>query len=437
MLLLLGLEMKPAAAQVNFDQELEELRNRQHSTQSEIETLRRQIERYRERLQQAGREYDEAYSRFTELSRLVAIQDEKIRQMEREQRQIEQEIELIHRNINSLEEELNRLIEEYQETLAYLYKHGRETELALLFTSASVNQLLVRSHYLGLFDQYRSEQEEEITARQREYEQARADLEEIQIRNDESLANIRQEKSELENREQELQQVVASLQRDQEQLTGQLQQHENELEQLNSTLTELIDEEANIQRLQRQEEERRRRLAEAEQIEDEDERSEAIARYSQPVTNVMAAVSEEELNAFEIGFRDSRGQLPWPVENGTITEKFGERVHPVFNTRTPNPGIDIATAARSQVRVVHDGYVFGVQPFTGFGDVVMVHHGQYITVYGNLSDIFVTRGAVLRRGDVIGLSGDEDSIRGEVLYFMIRDGSENVNPENWLQQTPP
>ena len=124
------------------------------------------------------------------------------------------------------------------------------------------------------------------------------------------------------------------------------------------------------------------------------------------------------------------------MEGGTITERFGERVHPVFRTRTSHPGIDIAVRSRSPVQVVHDGYVFAVQPFTGFGNVIMVHHGRYKTVYGNLSDVFVSRGQVLKSGDVIGLSGDENSIRGEVLFFMIRDGSNNVNPESWIRKSP-
>lgn len=428
---LLGAEI--SQAQSSYEERRNELQQQQEMTRSEIESLNQQIETYQNRLQLASERHEEMYQRYEELTRLIALQDERIRRMEQEQQQISREIRLVEENLAELRQELEELIARHQRTLTYLYKHGRTTELALILTSASINQLLVRSTYLARFNEYREAQESAIRNAQAEYELARADLQETQERNRESLDRIQSEKEQLAHREEQQQENIQLLQRDRNQLEQQLTEVTQQQEELNETLTRLIDEEEEVQQL---EEERLRRLAEAEQIEDEEEREAAVARYSRP--NVRrAAVSEAELATYEQAFRESRGQLPWPIEGGTVTEQFGERVHPVFGTRTNNPGIDIAAPSGSQVRTIHDGYVFAVQPLTGFGEVVMVHHGQYKTVYGNLSDIFVTRGHVLSRGDVIGLSGDEDSIRGEVLFFMIRDGSRNVNPEAWLQRANP
>lgn len=428
---LLGAEI--SQAQSSYEERRAELQQQQEMTRSEIESLNQQIETYQNRLQLASERHEEMYQRYEELTRLIALQDERIRRMEQEQQQISREIRLVEENLAELRQELEELIARHQRTLTYLYKHGRTTELALILTSASINQLLVRSTYLARFNEYREAQESAIRNAQAEYELARADLQETQNRNRESLDRIQSEKEQLAHREEQQQENIRLLQRDRNQLEQQLTEVTQQQEELNETLTRLIDEEEEVQRL---EEERLRRLAEAEHIEDEEEREAAVARYSSPSVR-RAAVSEAELATYEQAFRESRGQLPWPVEAGTVTEQFGERVHPVFGTRTNNPGIDIAAPPGSQVRTIHDGYVFAVQPLTGFGEVVMVHHGQYKTVYGNLSDIFVSRGHVLSRGDVIGLSGDEDSIRGEVLFFMIRDGNRNVNPEAWLQQANP
>src|SRR5690625_7582664 len=106
------------------------------------------------------------------------------------------------------------------------------------------------------------------------------------------------------------------------------------------------------------------------------------------------------------------------VESEGKTQKYGERIHPVFNTRTSNLGIDISALAASPVRVVSDGYVYAVQPLQGYGDMIFVHHGSYITAYGNLSDIYVRRNQLLQSGDVIGLSWNADSMRGSVLYVV-------------------
>jgi hypothetical protein len=75
------------------------------------------------------------------------------------------------------------LIEQFQQILTYLYKHGRTTELALVLTSSSINQLLVRSHYLAKFDQFREEQESQIRETQSKYELARQDLYSTRQRN--------------------------------------------------------------------------------------------------------------------------------------------------------------------------------------------------------------------------------------------------------------
>lgn len=424
-IMMMILNVDVSSGQSAYEERRSELRERQETTKSQIESLENQIENYRSRLELASRRYDEMYKQYEELTRVIRLQDERIRRMEHEQRQIHQEMELITENISDLESELNELIERYQNTLIYLYKYGRTNEIALIFTSASINQLLVRSYYLSKFDAYREDQENEIRNKQSEFEVARHELDQTSERNEESLTRIQVEKEELAVKETQQKKNVELLQRDRNQLQDQLSKVEDERRQLDETLTELIEEEEEIQRTQR-------RLAEAREAEDE----EAVAHYSS-TTARNAVVSDEELQAFETSFRESRGQLPWPVDGGTITESFGERVHPVFRTRTNNPGIDIAAGARSQVQTIHDGYVFAVQPLPGFGDVVMINHGRYITVYGNLSDVFVSRGHVLNRGNVIGLSGDENSIRGEVLFFLIRDGSNNVNPESWIQSPTP
>lgn len=76
--------------------------------------------------------------------------------------------------------------------------------------------------------------------------------------------------------------------------------------------------------------------------------------------------------------------------------------------------------------------MFAIEPIPGYGDLVFVNHGRYKTVYGNLSQVMVHKNMILSKGDVIGLSGDKDSAKGEVLFFMVRNGNKNVDPESWL-----
>jgi len=404
----IGLEL--VQAQTSYEHLRSQLMDRQETTRSQINNLDRQITTLTNRLNVTTQEYEQVYNRFEDLSRLITLRRERLRQMTREQSQIEEEIRLIERNLAELEQELARLIHEYKSTLTYLYKHGRTTELALILTSGSINQLMVRSYYLGKFNSHLQGQVDEIDTTQKRLETSKSDLEQTKERNDAALAEIRIETQNLERQQREQQEIVNELRKDIATLEERRKEQQEQRQNLESTMENLIREE---QRLRR---------AEASGAE---------------IVRREIAVTDEELAIFENSFRQLRGQMPWPVENGTITERFGERVNPVFNTRTQNPGIDISALPLSPVRVVSDGYVFSIQPLQGYGDIIFVNHGSYRTAYGNMSDIYVRRNQVLRKGDVIGLSGDENSIRGSVLFFLIREGSQMVDPERWLQNPRP
>ena len=404
-LLITGL-MSPAAGQTNYDQLRSELVEKQETTRSQIENLQDQINSYLERLGYATERYDQMYQQYEELTRVIALQQEKINQMNQERRQILDEIELVQNEREALQQRLSELIDQYRSTISYIYKYGRTQELALLLTSSSVNQLIIRSYYLSRFDEHQQQQMEQIRETEAEYEQTQEDLEAARERNREALESIRSETNELAEKEELQKRNIELLQRDRNNLETQVQIRQNQLNELTEALDDLIAEE---QRL------------------DAAASSGGITRAS--------PISEDDMVAFGSQFEALRnGEMPWPVDNGVITERFGERVHPVFRTRTNVPGVDIATQPRSTVRVVSDGYVFEVVPFPDFGEVVLVKHGAYYTAYGNLSSIYARKNQVVQQGDVIGLSGDEDNLRGEVLFFLVRDGSEFVDPERWLEE---
>lgn len=400
-------------AQDSYEENRNRLLNQQSSTRSQIENIDRQIETISRRLSERSTEFNEVFAQFEEVERLVNLQEERLRQLNREQGHLAEEIRLIEQNLAELQRQLDELIERYKETLIYLYKNGRTTELALLLTSGSFNQLLIRSYYLQQFNDFLESQMESIYAMQEQYNRSRDDLRQTRSRNEEVLVTIRTETEALEKQRDQQKRLVDNLRGDITNLENQKRQQEQERQNLENAMSRLIAEE---QRLRR---------------------AAATGDRASVPAEFVTAVSDDQLAFFSERFRERKGQLPWPVESGVITQKFGERIHPVFNTRTTNLGIDISALAASPVRVVSDGYVYAVQPLQGYGDMIFVNHGSYITAYGNLSDIYVRRNQVLQSGDVIGLSGNEDSIRGSVLYFVVREGSQIVNPESWLQRANP
>ena len=138
------------------------------------------------------------------------------------------------------------------------------------------------------------------------------------------------------------------------------------------------------------------------------------------------------MSVYEQNFATSRGKLPWPVNSRTISQKFGVTRNPLYGTSREHNGINIVTDPASPVRAVADGYVVSVLPVRGYGNVVLMKHGSYYSLYGNLSEVDVPASSVIKAGTMVGRSGTNISEMGETLFFMIRKNKTDLNPEDWL-----
>lgn len=131
-----------------------------------------------------------------------------------------------------------------------------------------------------------------------------------------------------------------------------------------------------------------------------------------------------------------RGELGWPVA-GSITSRFGKRLHPRFRTVTIQNGIEIAAPLSAPVEAVYDGEVLFASWFQGYGKLLIISHPQGIySLYGHLLDFKVNQGDFVNRGEEVALVGDTGSLTGPSLYFEIREEGEPVDPELWLGDRP-
>lgn len=124
-----------------------------------------------------------------------------------------------------------------------------------------------------------------------------------------------------------------------------------------------------------------------------------------------------------------RGDLDWPVE-GALRQPFGAAP----GNRAPSNGIDIAATERTPVQAIHDGTIAYADVFTGFGRLVIIDHGsRAFSLYGNLLDVNVTRGAHVMRGQTIGTVGVAPT-GAAGLYFELRIDGRPVDPLQWLRK---
>ncbi|MCX6538544.1 MAG: peptidoglycan DD-metalloendopeptidase family protein [Acidobacteria bacterium] len=137
--------------------------------------------------------------------------------------------------------------------------------------------------------------------------------------------------------------------------------------------------------------------------------------------------------AVALPLRPFRGDLDWPLD-GRILASFGRQRYERFNTAIVSNGIRIAAPPGAPVRAIHEGTVVFAEPFTGFGNLVIVDHGgQAFTMYGTLSTMTVAAGTHVIRGQNVGTAGaSPDGVPS--IYFELRVDGKPVDPLQWLKK---
>jgi murein DD-endopeptidase MepM/ murein hydrolase activator NlpD len=132
-------------------------------------------------------------------------------------------------------------------------------------------------------------------------------------------------------------------------------------------------------------------------------------------------------------FAKKKGKLPWPVEKGVKVSDFGSQPHPdVPSVMIENHGIDIRVDPDAPVRAVYEGEVSGILEVLGT-TVVMIRHGEYVTVYQNLAAVYVKKGDRVNAKQIIGIVAKSSSNDNYILHFEVWKDS-FMDPNLWLSR---
>lgn len=139
-------------------------------------------------------------------------------------------------------------------------------------------------------------------------------------------------------------------------------------------------------------------------------------------------------DADDSSFSKLKGHLPWPV-NGHVAIKYGSQLDPVFNLPVFRSGVHIKAASAAPVKAVSEGKVVFADEFKGYGQMVIISHGDgYHSLYGNLARIFARNESIIKEGQNIGEVGDSDALGSHGLYFEIRYRGKPLDPQQWLKR---
>ncbi len=382
----------------SFRGQAQDVQSQREATQNRLQQLQQQIQREKGRLQDTRKAQEATQKKLKSLGREIALREELVSTYQTRLEQLSRERSHLRDTLSVLQDRLATLREEYQGHLVHAYKYGRLHDLALLLASQSINQMLIRARYLRHFATDRRRQRNAIETAAAEVRTSREQLAEKRAETERLLAEARTERENLRALEEDRREVIATLRNRRSELQQEIDRKQQQAQQLEQRIQQLV----------------RRSKREGDAETPERPRPEFAANLS-------------------ASFQKSQGSLPWPVD-GAVTVEFGNQVDPVHGTSTYHPGILIAASPRSPVRAVFDGTVSSIDFVPGYGTYVVIRHGDYLSVYSNLSNLSITTNQRIEAGEVIGQSGSESEPRGASLFFGVvnRSNSEFVDPDRWL-----
>jgi murein hydrolase activator len=177
-------------------------------------------------------------------------------------------------------------------------------------------------------------------------------------------------------------------------------------------------------------------------IDELDRRRDLAAQYVAELQTAQAELDRTVASAgsaapvIALPIRPFRGDLPWPVA-GKLVTRFGRQSAGRFGTSIVRNGIEVSAVEGTTATAVHEGTIAYAAPFSGFGTLVIVDHGQSaFTLYGHLLETVVRPGMNVSRGAPIGRVGLGPS-GGAALYFEVRIDGRPVDPLQWLARRSP
>lgn len=370
---------------------------------SELKRKQQQLKEdiaYKEKLlKQIEEDSKNAQSRMKIASQKIAQREELIAVLLKELDLIDLKIEQNEDLIVSLESDIAQLKDEYAKMVVQAYKTLNTADKVMyLFASDDFDQAYRRLKYLQQLTEYRQRQVRAILATQENLNKKKELLESQREEKNRVLNSHNQEKLVLNREKQEKEKKLNQLSGKEAQYKRELAEANRKSEELKAAIKKAIDREM----------------------------AKTNSGTASKTYNLTPEARELSNN-----FTSNQGKLPWPVDKGEIVAYFGEHPHPFLSQVTvKNNGITVSTTQGSRARSVFDGEVSKIIILPGVGKVVMIRHGEYITVYTNLTETFVTTGDKIKTKEEIGVISTD---RGKTEFeFQLWKGSELINPISWI-----
>ena len=416
LLCLTCLFLMSASAQTNKKiKELENQRNELQQQIAESETLLRSTKK-------------DVKSQLDNLALINGQIDERkkyILAIEKDVQIINGEINTLQRQLKSLQKDLEDKKKKYESSVQYMYRNKSiQEKLMFIFSAENLSQTYRRLRYVREYANYQRLQAIEIERKQKQVEAKKAELVSTRAAKEKLLQESEAEKKKLEKQEKDKQTILNGLKRKQRGIQNEINKKRRSANKLNAQIDRLIEQE--IEKARKRAEEEAKKNA----------RKEGGKQAQKPVEKTVkqGTVDRFRMNTEDRqlsgSFEKNKGILPMPITGPyVIVGRYGQYAV-TKHVRLDNKGIDIRGKEGAKARAIFDGEVSAIFKYNGLNNV-LVRHGNYISVYCNLSTVTVTKGSKVKTRQEIG-TVQKDASGNPVLHFQLRKETTKLNPEVWL-----
>lgn len=429
-LLLILLFALPSYAQ----QDQNQLKREQQKLEKRISNTKKLLNKVKNNTQASLNEIRLIENQIRTREALVHLFDNQVRSAE---------MKIVQKNIEikRLRAKLKQLKQQYRKMFLYAYKHrGNYNKVMYLLASSDYNEALRRNRYLKKVAAIQRKQAALIKQHQlliyKEIDQIDSEKQ-IKLQ---ALDEKKKERDQIEKDKSKKEKSYQKFKKEEQALVAQLKEDERKKIVLKKQIDAAIR--ADIAREQAKEAARLAAQANAapktttpSATPKTNPSSTSSPKTTTSAPKVVATPISTEGAAIGKSFEANRGRLPWPVDNGSVTERFGRNYHPTLSgVEWNNNGIDITCNRSSRVRAVFEGEVTTVFSVPGAGKVVIIKHGAYRTVYGNLAETFVSVGSKVSTKQAIGTLLNDGGV--SVCHFEVHQvvgvNPVTLNPSLWI-----
>lgn len=375
------------------------------SLQKDNQRLQEEIRMINQLMAQTTRSAQNSATNLQNLQNKIQARRRILNNISQEISLLDREIGEKERNIRAMQIELDTLKSRYAKMCSHFYDNSSDQmRLMYLLSSKNFSQAFKRRQYIEQYVTWIRTQGEKILEKKKEVEETIASLRLARTDKTALLRRQQEEVSSIESESAQERKLLTSLQ-------GKKKQLEADLKSKKAIAARI---ESEIERIIREEMQKNKKTSSSKEQQYE------------------LTPAGQKLSA---DFSQNRGKLPWPVERGVLYSRFGRQEYPgLKNVFIDNLGVMIATEPNTPARAVFSGEVSRVQIIPGSNYAVYLKHGKYITVYGNLSQVYVKQGDSVRGEEKIGLIHTDPVENKTLLNFLLFDGTQRQNPELWLSK---